>query len=239
MGPSILRNFIIGYASMILLMVGISGYSSIQMGKLSESANLALNIEQRMIDHSEKLADAFLSEVRYAGKFSVTNAAVYQDQFKQFKGDFDRYLAQLKSLPGPKAALQRLARAEEYHGEFNQLFSKEIEYISKKQPYAETRYREERERLVDYLLRELEAFKIDLHKSLQQRIGNIEQAALKSRRITLSATLLLVSLGVIFSCRLYGKMSWEWMPPRIARENTPLGEKSRTISWRKGFGVSE
>jgi len=239
MAPMILRNFIMGYSSMLFLMVAVSAYSSIQLGKLSDSANLALNVEQRMIDHSEKLADAFLSEVRYAGKFLVTNATVYQDQSKQFKGDFDRYLVQLKSLPGPKEAVQRLARAEEYHVQFNQLFDKEIAYIKQRQPYAETRYREERERLVDYLLRELEAFKNDLHKSLQQRIGNIEQAALKSRRISLSATLLLVGLGAIFAFRLYNEMPRERTNSGAARENALLSGLLRCIFWRKGLGVSK
>jgi hypothetical protein len=239
MGPIVLRNFIIGYSSMIILMIAISGYSSIQLGNLSESANLALNVEQRMIDHSERLADAFLSEVRYGGQFSVTHAAVHQEQFQQFKRDFDRYLVQLKSLGGPKEAVQRLTRTEEYHVQFHQLFNKEIDYITKKQAYAETRYREERERLVDYLLRELEAFKSDLHKSLQQRIGTIEQAALKSRRITLSATLLLAGLGALFAYRLYNKMSTEWESSNTARENSLVKGWLRSVSGRKGFGFSK
>ena len=239
MGPIFLRNFIVGYSSMLILMVAISGYSSIQLGRLSESANLALNVEQRMLDHSEKLADAFLSEVRYAGKFIVTQAAVHQDQYQQFKADFDRYLVQLKSLPGPKEAVQRLARTEEYHVQFNQLFGKETAYINQRQPYAETRYREERDRLVDYLLRELDAFKSDLHTSLQQRIGDIEQAALKSRRITLSATLLLVGLGAVLAYCLFNKMSKERTTSTPTRENSLLGGRLGSLSWRKGFGVSK
>jgi len=239
MGPIVLRNFIIGYSSMLILMIAISGYSSTQLGKLSESANLALNVEQRMIDHSEKLADAFLSEAKYAGQFSITHAAVHREQFKQFQGDFDRYLVQLKSLRGPQDAVQRLARTEEYHAQFHQLFDKEVNYIDKKQPYAETRYREEKDRLVDYLLRELEAFKNDLHKSLQHRIGDIEQAARKSRKITLNATLLLVALGAMFAYRLYNKMSWEPGKPRVTREDTLRGGRWPSISWWKGFGVSK
>ena len=239
MRPIILRNFIIGYTSMLTLMIAIATYSAVQLGKLSESANLALNVEQRMIDHSEKLVDAFLSEVRYAGQFSVTHAAVHQEQFKQFKGDFDRYLVQLKSLGGPKAAVQRLIRAEEYHGQFHQLFDKEIDYINNKQSYAETRYREDRERLVDYLLRELEAFKIDLHRSLQLRIATIEQAALKSRKITLSGTLLLVSVGAIFVYRLYSKLSMDPASSATGGGNTRIDGRLRIVSWRNGFGAAK
>jgi len=239
MSPIVLRNFIVGYSSMLTLMVAISGYSSIQLGNLGEAANLALNVEQQMIDHSEKLADAFLSEVRYAGKFTVTHAAVHQDQYKEFKRDFARYLVQLKSLRGPQEAIRRLARTEEYHAQFDQLFNKEVDYINKQRPYAETRYREERERLVDYLLRELEAFKNDLQKRLQQRIADIEQAALKSRKITLSATLLLVGLGAISAYRLYHTIRRETLSSSVARENAQRGGRLRSIFRRKGFGVSK
>lgn len=239
MAPKLLRSFIMSYSSMLILMVAVSAYSSVQLGNLSESANLALNVDQRMIDQSEKLADAFLSEVRYAGKFIVTHAAVHQEQHKQFKGDFDRYMVELKSLPGPKEAVQRLARTEEYHVQFNQLFDKETAYINQRQPYAETRYREERDRLVDYLLRELDAFKNDLHTSLQQRIGDIEQAARKSRRITLGASLLLVGLGAVFAYCLFDKMTMKQPTFNAARENALLGGRLGSLPWRKVFGVSK
>ena len=236
MAPSILHRFVIGYSSMLILMVAVSGYSMIQLGKLRDAAHIALRVEQRMIDYSEQLADAFLSEVRYAGKFSVTHAPVHHDQYEQFKADFDRYMAQLKSLAGSKDATQRLARAEEYHAQYHQLFEKEVNYIKTKQTYAETRYREEKERLVDYLLREHEAFKSGLQKSLQQRIGYIEQAALESQKFTLAATLLLLGLGAFFAYSLAGKMPREGSGFAVSR-GAALGLRLRFPSWWKGLGA--
>lgn len=238
MVPSILHRFVIGYSSMLILMVTVSGYSVIQLGKLGDAAHIALSVEQHMIDDSEKLADAFLSEIRYAGKFSVTHAPVDYDQYKQFKADFDRYMAQLKSLAGSKNAAQRLARAEEYHAQYHQLFEKEVNYIKTKQTYAETRYREEKERLVDYLLREHEAFKSGLQKSLQQRIGYIEQAALESQKFTLAATLLLLGLGAFFAYGLAGKMPREGSGSGVSLGGAP-GLRLRFPSWWKGLGASK
>ena len=205
MSAPTLRRFVISYSAMLILMVAVSGYSVFQLSRLGAAAHIALSIEQRMIDQADGLADAFLSEVRYGGKFSVTQAPVHYEQYKQFKADFERRMDQLKALATSADAVQRLSRAEEYHAQYNQLFEREVEYVRKKQPYAGSRYREEKERLVDYLLREHEAFKSNLEKSLQQRIGYIEKAALESQNFTLAATLLLAVLGILFASWLAGR----------------------------------
>lgn len=232
----LLRQFIIGYLIMLNLMIAVCGYSVFQLGRLSAAAHVALNVEQRMIDQAARLADAFLSEARYAGKFAVTQAPVHYDEYKQFKADFERYMEQLKSLAASDDAIQRLSRAEEYHAQYHQLFEKEVGYIKTKQPYAESRYREEKERLVDYLLREHEAFKSDLQNSLQQRIGYIEKAAQESRNITLAATLVLVGVGVLFICWLTGRVSNGWLSS-VGSRGIALILSFWSSSWRKGFGA--
>lgn len=235
---SMLQRFIIGFSSMLILMIGVSGYSMIQLGKLSNAANIALKVDQRMIDYSEKLADAFLSEVRYAGQFNVTHATQHHEQYLQFRSDFDRYIAQLKPLARSSGAVQRLARAEEYHAQYRQLFEKEVVYIKTKQPYAETRYREEKERLVDYLLREHEAFKSDVQRSLQERIEYIEHAAMKSQKITLAVTLVLVVMGIFFACYLGAKTPEEGERVQGAGQ-TATRRVLRFQYWRKGHGATK
>jgi hypothetical protein len=111
-----------------------------------------------------------------------------------------------------------------------------MNYIKTQQTYAETRYREEKERLVDYLLREDEAFKIELQKSLQQRIEHIETAALESQKITLAATLLLVGIGVSFAYFMTGKVPEERASSRDTRR-TVLGIRLPFTSWWKRLGV--
>jgi CHASE3 domain sensor protein len=231
-----IRQFIIGSLVMLNLMVGICGYSIYQLGRLRSAAHIALNIEQRMIQQVARLADSFLSEARYASKFIVTQAPLHYAEYKQFKSDFDRSMERLRALAASDDALQRLARTQEYHEQYHQLVDKEAEYIKTKQPYAETRYREEKDRLVDYLLREQEALKSDLQTSLQQRIGFIEEASQDSRNITLVATILLVGLGVFFLFRLTGKVPTGW------RSVIALNSLARQMSLpssllRKAFGV--
>jgi hypothetical protein len=115
-------------------------------------------------------------------------------------------MLRLKSLAASDEATQRLSRAEEYHAQYQQLFAREVEYIKARQPYAETRYREERERLVDYFLREHEALKSNLETSLQQRIGYVEQTARANQRFASIATLLLAISGIVLGFWLVGAL---------------------------------
>jgi hypothetical protein len=230
-----LRRFIIGYSMMIILMVAICGYSVFQLGKLSRAAHVALNVEQQMIDDAGRLADVFLSEVRYAGKFAVTQAPGHYEQHKQFAADFDRYMKQLKTFAAQTDAAQRLSRVEEYHVQYNQLFEREVQYIKKKQPYAETRYREEKERLIDYLLKEQEAFKSDVQNSLQRRIGYIEKAAQQSQNLTFTGTLFLTGLGIGLAYWLAGKFNLDWIGS-IGSKAAALALRLRALPNWKEFG---
>ena len=236
MSTPTLRRFVISYSAMLTFMVAVSTYSIIQLGRLSAAAHIAVSIEQRMIDQADGLADAFLSEVRYGGKFSVTQAAVHYEQYKEFKADFERRMDQLKALATSADAVQRLSQTEEYHAQYQQLFEREVEYIKKNQPYAESRYREEKERLVDYLLREHAAFKSNLEKSLQHRIGYIEKAAQESQNFTLAATLLLAIVGALLACWLGGR----WPQNLVTSVDSPIAtlvSHLRSSAWWKGLGV--
>src|SRR5258706_1324931 len=164
MARTILRRFVIGYSSMLVLMVAVSAYSIFQLEKLRDAAHIALRVEQRMIDYSEKLGDSFLSEVRYAGKFSVTHTPEQYDQYKQFNLDFDRSMEQLKLLAGAHNMAHRLDRIAEFHAQFRQLFAKEVDYIKTNQPYAETRYREDKDRLVEHIFRVIAAIQMTHHQ---------------------------------------------------------------------------
>jgi len=222
---------------MLILMIAVSCYSMIQLGKLSEAARVALKVEQRIIYYSERLADAFLSEARYAGKFNVTHASQHYDQYLQFRSDYERNISELKPLASSIGTAQRLARVEKYHAQYRQLFAKEVDYIKTKQPYAESRYREEKERLIDYLLRELDALKDDVQKSLQDRIEYIERAATKSQKITLAATLALVAIGFI-TYYLSGRIPQE-VNSAHGPGQTTIGRLLRFHFGKKGQGAAK
>ena len=236
MSRPIVRRFLIAHAVMLSLMLAVSGYAVFQLGRLSSLAHTAVRIDQRMIDQSDVLADAFLSEVRYAGKFTATQATVHYEQYKQFKEDFERCLTQLKLLATSDDQLQHLSQAEKYHAQYDELFEREIAYLRTKQPYAESRYAEEKNRIVDYLLREHEAFKSNLQNSLQQRISSIEEAARENQKFTIWATVFLASLGLILTYWLASVPGNNWVRAARSQIVTTIFNLRSFMRW-KALGI--
>jgi len=156
---TIFWRIILGSLTILFLSVGVSSFSIVQLGGFSRDASTILNKDHRMMAYEEKLTEAFLSEVRYAGKFIITQATTHYDQAKQFRKDFLRYMeaiVKLASLPDIKS---RLGRIREFHDRYVDLYDQEVRYLKNGQSYAQSRYRQEKETNLDSSLKELEHLK--------------------------------------------------------------------------------
>ena len=56
------------------------------------------------LDYEKKLADSFLSQVRYERKFVIAKDQALYREFLKFKGDFERYLSEASGIADPKLA---------------------------------------------------------------------------------------------------------------------------------------
>jgi CHASE3 domain sensor protein len=202
MSVPIFWRIILGYSVILLLSVGVACYSIVQLGGLSGTARAALDTDNRMIAYEEILTDAFLSEVRYAGRFLINQNGAIHNEFRQFKEDFTRYMKELTALAGSDDIKARLLRVDELHLRYNDLFEQEARYINAGQPYAQSRYQQEREKILDATMRELERLKAQLNKDLQDKLQTMESAASAARGISIASTLVLVGLGVALSWRI-------------------------------------
>lgn len=211
-----------GYSAILVLSIGLSLYSIFQLGQLSRIAQTALNVDNRMIADEEKLTDAMLSQVRYEKRFLIAQASTLYDQFHQFQKDFGRYLDELNALAESPDIKARLARVQEFHLRYHDLFDQEVQYLQARQPYAQTRYREEKEKMVDKILAELEKLKGDLQKNVYSKLQNMEKAARLTREVAFSTMLVLLGLGTALSLAISRSITKP--RPELATEQfgTPL-----------------
>jgi CHASE3 domain sensor protein len=199
MSMPIFWRIILGYSVILLLASSVAAYSIVQLGGLSGTARSALDSENRMMAYQETLTDAFLSEVRYAGRFLLTRADAHHKEFGQFKEDFKRYMGEMTSRATAVEIKARLLRTNELHLRYHELFDQEVRYIKAGQPYAQSRYQHEREKILDSALRELERLRAQLQTNLNNKLETMEQAARAARNIAIAGTLVLIGLGVALS----------------------------------------
>ena len=195
-------RLLLGYSAILLLSVGLSAYSIIQLGELSATARGAMETGTRRIVTVETLTDVFLSEVRYAGRFVITHAEELHDQYRQFNRDFTRYMSDLQALSTSAEIQSRLSRIADLHSRYNDLFDREVKYIQSAQRYGESRYQQEKEKVLESALRELELLKTYSQKNLQIKLEKMERAAGNGRKLAIATTLVLVGLGFAFCYKI-------------------------------------
>jgi CHASE3 domain sensor protein len=202
MAIPIFWRLILGTIGTVFLPAAACLYMAIELGTLSRTARSALDGDQRMIGYQEALTDSFLSEARYGGKFIFTHAEDRYSEMQQFKSDFGRYLGELKSLADSQEVAASLSKIDQLHRQYHELFDREVAYIRANQTYAQTRYQQERDKLLESALGELERLKGRLKENLQAKLRRIDRAARTSRRVGLLTILAAVILGAWFSLRI-------------------------------------
>jgi hypothetical protein len=195
-------RLILGYAAILMLSVGTSTYAIVQLGELSQTARVAVDTDYRTIAQQENLTDAFLSEVRYGGKYLLTQSPSSYDQFRQFKNDFLRYLGELKASGTTVETSTQLVRVEQFHQSFHGLFEQEVRYIKAGQPYAQSRYQQERDKILDNMLRELARLKDRLEKNVHDKLEGLGGNARAARNIAIATTLILLIIGTALSLKI-------------------------------------
>lgn len=221
-----------GYFVILLLAVGLSAYSIVQLGALSATARAALDSDNRMMAYQETLTDAFLSEVRYAGKFLITRAAANHEEFRQFKEDFKRYMSELTSLAATVEIKRRLLKIDELHLRYHELFDQEVRYTKAGQSYAHSRYQQEREKILDAGLRELEGLKAELNRNLHDKLERMEDAASSGRAISIASTLVLLGLGVGLSLGISKSITTplSHLTRSVGQESEPILDAASDLS---------
>ncbi|MGH7796163.1 MAG: hypothetical protein ACREQ2_14930 [Candidatus Binatia bacterium] len=215
---------ILGSIGLLFLSISPCLYSIIQLSALSGTAREALDKDQRMIDSQEALTDTFLSEVRYSGKYIISRKEDRHEQLRQFKNDFARHLGELKSRTGSEKMTLSLSKIEEIHRQYHKLFDQEVAYIRSNQTYAQSRYEQERDKLLESGLNELERLKVGLRSGLHAKLEGMERSARTARAITITTTLIVTLLGIFLSMKISGGVT------------TPLKERAEADSIKSPVG---
>lgn len=202
MSLPIFWRLIFSHLGILLLSGAACLYSIVQLGSLSGTARSALDSNHRMIDYQEALTDTFLSQVRYGGKYLISHVEGRHEQMRQFKQDFNKYLELLRALGQSEQITTSVTKVERFHRQYHELFDREVEYIRAKQNYAQSRFHQERDNIVESAINELDSLKAHLRTKLQEKLEGIEYGARASRRIAILTTLLVLILGTLLSLKV-------------------------------------
>ena len=160
----------IGYFAVLLLVIFVSVYAILRLHQLNAGTRHILNIDNRMLDHEEKLADAILSQLRYEKKYVLTRDILLYKQFLSAKEDFAKFLSELFLIVDTPEKTDSLNLVKAHYQRFQSLIDKEADNVRASQSYIKRGYEQEMERASDGILEELKKLEVYSRRDIEQRM---------------------------------------------------------------------
>lgn len=211
----------IGYFAIFFLLILVSVYAILRLHQLNTGTRHILNIDNRILDYQEKLADSVLSQLRYEKKYVLTKDILLYEQFLSAKGDYTKFLSELLLIVDTPEKKESLNKTKTHYQRFQSLIDKEIEYLRANQSYSKRWYEQEMEKASDGILEELKKLEAYSRGDIQQRMKMLGESSASARKLVITMSAIAIVLVVVTSFLITRS---------ITRPLTILMEKTKEIS---------
>ena len=189
----------IGYFAIFFLVILVSVYAILRLHQLNTGTRHILNIDNRILDYKEKLADSVLSQLRYEKKYVLTKDIPLYEQFQSAKGDFTKFLSELLLIVDTSQKKDSLNKAKTHYQRFQSLIDKEIEYVQGNQNYPKRWYDQEMEKASDGILEELKKLEAYSRHDIQQRMKMLGESSASARKLVITMSAIAIVFVVVTS----------------------------------------
>jgi two-component system sensor histidine kinase GlrK len=189
----------IGYFAIFSLVILVSVYAILRLHQLNTGTRHILNIDNRILDLEEKLADSTLSQLRYEKKYVLTKDILLYDQFLSAKGDFGKFLSELLLIVDTPEKKDSLIKIRAHYQRFQSLIDKEIEYVRGNRSYSKRGYEQEMEKASDGILKELKKLEVYSRHDIQQRMKMLGESSASARQLVITMSAIAIVLVIVTS----------------------------------------
>lgn len=190
---------VIGYLVIFLLVIGMSLYAVVRIGRFNEVTQSVLMTNNRMIDYAGKLSDSLLSQIRYERKFIITKDNVFHHEFSRMESDFEQYLREVMAIADSPQVRSSLKSVKESYQTYQSLFNEEKKYLKDGISYSQQLYKEEKDRVTNGIIEELDKLRNHIQQNTTDKIKNLYEAGIEARRMVILMTGAFLVLGIAIS----------------------------------------
>jgi two-component system, NtrC family, sensor histidine kinase GlrK len=199
---SLFSRLILGYLAVFALVIAVSLYALRELQRFDDITQSILDRDNRILDYEKKLADSFLSQVRYERKFIIAKDQTLYREFLKFKGDFERYLDEAIGVADPKLAAL-LNQIKQDYDHYRELFDKEIVQIKAHREYPQGWYHREKNQIADRILESLEQLQAARQQGTYSKVRELADAGARAREaavtITIASLLFILILSLLIA----------------------------------------
>jgi two-component system sensor histidine kinase GlrK len=193
---TLLSRLVISYLSIFILVIALSVYAIVRIGRFNEVIQSVLMTNSRIIDTAGKLTDTVLSMIRYERKFLITKDEALHLQFLSLKGDFDQLFSQLDAMAESPSARTLLSSIASAHQDYQSLYAEEVNALKAGRAYPQSWYKEEKERASNAILERLDQLRLGSQHNTSEEIQKLYQAGTEARKMAIVVTAAFLVLGI-------------------------------------------
>jgi len=196
---NIFTRIIIGYLAIFIPVAAVSAYAFSQLALFRGTTDDILQMDNRLKDLVQKIADSILAQTRYERKYIITGDEELVRQFMLAEGDVRLHLDEAISLAGDGHVKTGLIRIRQAYEHYESIFNEEVEWMKKAQPYFQAKYREEKEKTVDEILLALRNLKLHVEQDTYDRIKRLDIAVVRTNQVAVGWATGFILMGIIIS----------------------------------------
>src|SRR5206468_9597564 len=148
--------------------------------------------------YEKKLADSFLSQIRYERKFTIAKDQALYREFLKFKGDFEHNLEETRAVADSKSAAM-LDQVKEDYQRYQDLFAKETVQIRAHLEYSQDWYNKEKSKFSDAVLASLDRLQTERQQETLDKVQNQADAGAQAHRVAVMITLVALVIILVLS----------------------------------------
>jgi two-component system, NtrC family, sensor histidine kinase GlrK len=195
---SLFWRLMIGYLIIFILVLAVGVYAMVQLKRLNGVTRYILNVDQGILEYHKKITDQILSQHRFLKKYLITRDPSLYNQYLTSREKVNQDLFRAIALADVPATIQTLQKVRLNQEEYGSLVAEEFENLKGKGLYAVKWYAQEKEKLLDTILKEMDKLEIHIKQDIYQRMKLQQEAGDSARQVAAGLSLLaLVSILII------------------------------------------
>jgi two-component system sensor histidine kinase GlrK len=212
-----------------LFVTGVSAHVIFQLYRFDGLAKSILTVDSRLLEYENSLADLLLSQSRYEQKFTITKDEALFREFLRLKQEFEGQIGRALSVADGRSKTL-LTGVEEDYQRYEKRVAEEAELLRRQREYAQRKFKEEKNELIDRMLSSLEQLRADQQQAAYAKVEQLAQAADRARQISLA-----IAVGCLLAIVL---MSWV-ITRSVTRPIAALKSRTREIAAGRFEGCVE
>jgi two-component system sensor histidine kinase GlrK len=190
---SIFARLIISYLVLISMLAGVSLYFIYNLSQFNQITQSIILNDTSILDYSQQLSDALLSESRHDRKFVVLKDETLYESYLQAKDEFNQILSEALTKTTSDEIKDYFYTIGVQHQSFGRLVNLERELIRVAKAYPSDQYAADKKKIVDNIIEQLKKIRHSGEKNVFTKILNLSESG--DRAINFSRIILFLALS--------------------------------------------